>query len=160
MVVVDLRGGADIKPIVFDNGSPGGTSPCSQPDRRRVRRSFQNLGGTLLRFQRADRTRTHRETALHTSESGRARAGGVSGTLALEQFSSLRVRRSRPGESERVARAQDEGATSGGSKPEPPSVSAVRRPRSRKARDVRHPVFFLFFSFPSLSHSSSPLFFQ
>jgi len=33
-----------------------------------------------------DRTQTHRETSLHASESRDARFGGVTGTLALEQF--------------------------------------------------------------------------
>jgi REP element-mobilizing transposase RayT len=48
-----------------------------------------HLAETVLRFQRVDRTLTHRKTSLHASESGEARLGGLAGTLALEQFPRL-----------------------------------------------------------------------
>src|SRR5208337_3119126 len=74
-------------------------------------RPATHLAKTLLRFQRLDRTQTHRETPLHASQSGAARVGGVSGTMALEQLSRICPRRSRSGKSKRVGGAQDEDPT-------------------------------------------------
>jgi len=44
------------------------------------------LAKTILRFQRLDRTQARRETPLHASESGEARAGNFSGAVAVEQL--------------------------------------------------------------------------
>ena len=53
-------------------------------------RSATYLAETLLRFQRVDGAKTHREAALYASQSGEARTGFFAGTLEVEQLSCLR----------------------------------------------------------------------
>src|SRR5260370_31224756 len=89
-----------------------------------------------------DRAQTHRETSLHASKSGEARFGGLSGTLALEQFPRLFPGRGRSSASQRVGCAQDEDPTSG-RVTRSRTVSAVREATARKARETAHlPVCF------------------
>src|SRR4051812_25409465 len=47
------------------------------------------LAGPLLRFSRMERSETHREAALHPSQSGKARACAEARGLEMEQFCSL-----------------------------------------------------------------------
>jgi len=78
----------------------------------------------------------------HASESGEARFGGLSGTLALEQFPRLFPGRGRSSASQRVGCAEDEDPTSG-RVTRSRTVSAVREATARKAREVAHlPVCF------------------
>src|SRR5260370_33047482 len=81
-----------------------------------------------------DRGQTHRETSLHASKSGEARFGGLSGTLALEQFPRLFPGRGRSSASQRVGCAQDEDPTSG-RVTRSRTVSAVREAPARKTRE-------------------------
>ena len=76
------------------------------------------------------------------SRSSAARTGDISGTVALEQFPRLRPRRNWAGTSERMGSPQNEDSTTSGVDRDSP-VSAVRRPTSRKAREVGHPRFLL-----------------
>jgi REP element-mobilizing transposase RayT len=55
------------------------------------------LAGAFLRFQRVDDSQARRKTAVYASQSGEARFGDFSRTMALEQLSFLSVGRSRPG---------------------------------------------------------------
>lgn len=89
-------------------GQTKAQSGTSQPLRARP---ATHLSKALLRFQRMDRTQTHRETPLHASQSGAARIGGVPGTMALKQFPRVCPRRSWSGKSKRVGSAQDEDST-------------------------------------------------
>ena len=58
------------------------------------------LASTFLRFQRLDLKKASGEAAVHASESGQTRTGGVAGAVAMEQLSFLFSRRSRSGASE------------------------------------------------------------
>ena len=49
------------------------------------------LAGPLLRFSRMERSETHREAAVHPSQSGKARTGGEARGLEMEQLCSLWV---------------------------------------------------------------------
>jgi hypothetical protein len=59
--------------------------------------SDAGVATTVLRFQCLDGAQAHREAALHASQSGEARIGGIAGPVAVEQFSILSVRRERIG---------------------------------------------------------------
>src|ERR1019366_5446616 len=47
------------------------------------------LGGTLLRFQRVDRTQAGGETAIYASQSGETRPGDRAAAVGLGQFPGL-----------------------------------------------------------------------
>jgi hypothetical protein len=64
--------------------------------------------------------------------------------LEVEQLSSVRPWGNWGGESKRVGNAEDEDSTVGCLEPKPPTVSAVYRPTSRKAREVGHPQSAIF----------------
>src|SRR5260370_33811871 len=82
-----------------------------------------------------DRAQTHRETSLHASKSGEARFGGLSGTLALEQFPRLFPGRGRSSASQRGGCAQEEDPTSGRGR-RSRTVSAGLEATARKTREV------------------------
>ena len=63
--------------------------------------SDAGVATTVLRFQSLDGTQAHREAALHASQPSEARIGSIAGTVAVEQFSILSVRRERIGAHQR-----------------------------------------------------------
>jgi hypothetical protein len=67
-----------------------------------------HLAETILRFQRLERTQTHRETALPAPQPSPARVGSVAGTVALEQLPRLLLRGNGTGKSQRVGSPEDE----------------------------------------------------
>lgn len=83
----------------FRTPGPGGCSAGHVPSR---------MAAPFLRFQCMDRAQAHREAPLHTPQSGQSRTGRRTRPVAVEQFSVVRLWRSRAGQDKRLATAQDE----------------------------------------------------
>jgi len=84
------------------------------------------LAGPLLRFSGMERSQTHREAALHPSQSGEAGLGGEAGGLEMEQLPSPRNWDGR-GRRDRIAMDRAEARTSR-------SRARGKSPPSRKQR--------------------------
>jgi REP element-mobilizing transposase RayT len=79
-------------------GAPTHRALCDEWDPPpRIRPS---VAKALLRFQRADRTKTNREAVLHTPQPCKAGTGGKTGAVGLEQLSLLSLPRDRTSASE------------------------------------------------------------
>src|SRR4051794_26899413 len=70
----------------FARGEPVAANARSGPDRFLGFHSRPGLAKTILRFQRLERTKTDRKTALYASQSGEARTGGAARPVEMEQF--------------------------------------------------------------------------
>ncbi len=70
--------------------------------------------GALLRFQCLDGEEANRKAALHPSQSGSARTGAVAGTMAVEQFSLVLLRRGGASENQRRGHSGDDNPPAGG----------------------------------------------
>ena len=68
---------------------------------------------TFLRFQRVDRPEANREAPLHTPQPSKARTGGPSGAVGVEQLSFLPFRRDWPGTIEILGVADRDQGSSG-----------------------------------------------
>ena len=97
------------------------------------------LAETLLRLQCLEWSQACRETALHAPQPGEAWPGGVPGTLALEQFPRLCLRRGRAGQGQRVASPQDEDSTASRITPTPSDASYPITRFSKTARSGAPP---------------------